>query len=158
MFKLQSPLKNLHLMQYTYRYFFPLLTTVLKLVHFDDFKCFWCFLFHLFHISRSHSGQDWVNSEGGAWGSCHFLVKNCWTLSMVWAGALVNHPSWNGQMCWKSLQKKIHWGQMQPLTIMPASTDADRFLEHSPSGGSLYCEGPVFQKIMPVFFGSFFVY
>ena len=22
-----------------------------------------------------------------------FLFKNCWTLSMVWAGALVNHPS-----------------------------------------------------------------
>ena len=36
-----------------------------------------------------------------------FLVKNCWTLSEVWAGELVNQPSWNGQTCCNSLQEKF---------------------------------------------------
>ena len=40
-----------------------------------------------------------------------FLVKNCWTLSAVWAGALVSHPSWNGQTHWGKSSKKIHWRQ-----------------------------------------------
>ena len=44
----------------------------------------------------------WIGGQGT--GVMPFLVKNCWTLSMVWAGVLLNHPSWNGQMHWKSLQ------------------------------------------------------
>ena len=28
-----------------------------------------------------------------------FLVKNCWTLSVMWAGELPNHPLRNGQVC-----------------------------------------------------------
>ena len=78
-------------------------------------------LFYLFHIcktfpfedffiqgnkqtnkQKSHLGQDQVNRESGAWGSCHFWSK---TLRAVWGGAFINHPSWNGQICWKSLQK-----------------------------------------------------
>ena len=33
-------------------------------------------------------------------------------------------------------------------------TDTDGFLEHSPSGGSLYYKGPALQKIIQGFFGS----
>ena len=33
------------------------------------------------------------------------LVNNCWTLSMVWAGALINRLPWNGQMLWESSKK-----------------------------------------------------
>ena len=68
---------------------------------------------------QSCSRWDWLNREGGSRGVKPFLVKNCWTVSVVWAGVLVNHPSGNGQMCWKSLQK--NWSQMQPLTP-PACT------------------------------------
>ena len=60
-----------------------------------------------------------------------FLVKNCCTLSTMWTGALVNNPSWNGQMHWKSLQKKfteaehslspqcqlVHWYRWFPRTL-----------------------------------------
>ena len=59
-----------------------------------------------------------------------FLVKKCWTLSAMWAGALVNHPSWNGQTCWKSLEKfteatcsqsqqcqLVHWYRWVPRTF-----------------------------------------
>ena len=60
----------------------------------------------------------WIGRMGK--GGMLILVKNCWTLSATWAGALVNHPSRNGQMCWKSLKKKIHWSQIQPLTTPPA--------------------------------------
>ena len=58
-----------------------------------------------------------------------FLVKNCWTLSMVWAGALVNHPSWNGQTCWKSLQRKFPEAERR-LSLVHCT---DGFLEHPPS-------------------------
>ena len=33
-------------------------------------------------------------------------------------------------------------------------TEADGFLEHSLSGGSLHYKGPTLQKIIPVLFGS----
>ena len=56
---------------------------------------------------RSHLVWGWVNRKGGTWGSCWFLVKHCWTLSMRGAGELINHPSWNWQTHCKSLQKKF---------------------------------------------------
>ena len=82
-----------------------------------------------------------------------FLVKNCWTLSAEWAGALVNHPSWNGQMHWKSLQKNA----LKPNAASHNNTswymDTDGFLEHSPSGGSLCYKGPALRKII-LFWGG----
>ena len=72
-------------------------------------------------VARSE-GSDQVNRDNGAWGWCHFGSKNFWTFSAVWAGGLVNHPSWNGQTHWKDLQTKIHWSQIQPLTTAPAGT------------------------------------
>ena len=60
----------------------------------------------LFFIWRNKEKLLGVGSgEWGGWGTgiMLFLVRNCWTLSMVWVGLLINHASWNGQMCWKSL-------------------------------------------------------
>lgn len=48
--------------------------------------------------------------------------------------------------------KKIHQSWTQPHASW--WTDADEILENSPSGGGLYYEGPTFQKIIPVLFGS----
>ena len=48
-----------------------------------------------------------------------FLVKNCRTLSIVWAGALINYPSQNRQTC-RVFQKNSR-SQTQPLT-RPAGT------------------------------------
>ena len=65
-----------------------------------------------------------------------FLVKNCWTLSMVWAGVLVNHPAWKQQTHWKILLKNA----LKPLTASDNNTSSytntDGFLEHSCSMGS----------------------
>ena len=71
-------------------------------------------------------------------GAMPFLVKNCWTLSTVWAGVLVNHPSWNGQTHWKNLPKKF--SEAEPAFHNHASwcADTDGFQKHSPSGGNLY--------------------
>ena len=95
-------------------------------------------------------GSDQVNRAVGAQGSCCFWSKpdEC----SVWCkqvGALVNHPAWNGQMCWKSLQKKKNSLKLTVASHNNASwyADTDGFLEHSPSGGSLYNKGPTLQKI-----------
>ena len=37
----------------------------------------------------------WVGHEGHI-----VLVKNCWTLRVVWESMLIYHPSWNGQIHW----------------------------------------------------------
>ena len=75
------------------------------------------------------------------------------TLSMMWAGELVSHPSWNGQTCWKRLQKKFTEAERSLSQHHQWCTDTDGFLEHSPGGGSLYYKGPALQKIIPVFWG-----
>ena len=99
---------------------------------------FWCFLAFLqfFVLPLPHrqnvslwglfsSGETKNIAPGKIWqigragpGVMSFLVKNCWTLTVVWAGMLVNHPQQNEQMCWKIL--KIHWRWMQPFTTTPA--------------------------------------
>ena len=109
---------TLHWMQYTYRDIFSTAQNSFRTCQ------FWCLLLPLlFFVSplpprwnvslwgvfhhpgkqtnkKSHLGWDWVNREACGMGVMPFLAK-----SMVWAGALVNHPSWNGQTPWKSLQK-----------------------------------------------------
>ena len=137
---------TLHLMQYTYQdtfstaqssfwicwfwyllvllpYFCFTSSTLAKLFPLRDFL--------IWGNEKSLFGWDQVNRESGAWGSCRFLSKNFWTCSMVWAGVLVNHPSWNGQMCRKRLQKKfteakhslsqlcqvVHWYRWVPRTL-----------------------------------------
>ena len=68
-----------------------------------------------------HLVWDWVNRGVGYGDRAVFsqtlLNAQC---GVVWAGALLNHPSWNGQTRWKSLPKKILWSLTQPLTTMPA--------------------------------------
>ena len=76
---------------------------------------------------------DWVHREGGAWRSCQFLVKSCWML--------INHPSWNGQMCWKSLQKNSLKPNAASHNNTSWSTDTYGFLEHTPNGESLDYKG-----------------
>ena len=160
-FKLQSPSKYstfdaIHLSR-----LFPLLKSVVDLVDFDAFLCFCHFLFHLFFFGVMFPFEDFFHpgkqkkSLGEIWWIGRvghrvmlFLVKKCWALRAVWAGALVEYPSWNGQTQWKSLQKNS-------LKLNTAShnntswyTDTDGFLEHSPSQGSLYYKAPSIQKII----------
>ena len=91
-------------------------------------------------------------------GVCHFWSvfdqKNCWTLSMVWAGAHINHSSWNGQTCWKSLQKNSLKPNAASHKNASWFADKDGFLEHSPSRGSLYYKIPACQKIFLFFLGG----
>ena len=96
--------------------------------------------------------MGWIGSIGHR--ATLFLVKNCWTLSAVWAGAPFNHPSWNGQTHWKNLQKKfteaehslsqhhqlVHWYRWVPRTLA--------------RWGSLYYKGPTLQKVIPVLWGA----
>ena len=123
---------------------------------------FWCllvlphFLFHPFRIGKTFPFEDFFHlgnkkksfgvrlGEQGGWGMgvMPFLVKNCRTLSAVWVGVLINHPSWNGQTHWKSLQKKS-------LKLNTASHNnaswymiTDGFLEHSLNRGSLFYMPP----------------
>ena len=99
-------------------------------------------------------------SDYGGWGTgvMPVLVKNCWTLTTVWAAALVYHPSWNGQMSskknsLKESSRKIHWSQTHTACQTNAScyTGTDGLLEHSPSRESLCYKGPTLQKIIPVY-------
>ena len=97
-------------MQYTCRdFFFPHCSK-------QFLNSFCCVLFHLFPISKTFpfedfflSGETNKQTRKVTWGEIRgigrvehgghvlFLVKNCWTLIMEWAGEVVNYPSWNGQ-------------------------------------------------------------
>ena len=64
----------------------------------------------------------------------------------VWAGGLVNHPSWNGQTS-ESLQQKFMEAEhsllkKRQLVHLIQNIWYGGFLEHSPSGGSLYYKRP----------------
>ena len=110
---------------------------------------------------KSHLGRDQVNREVGTWGSCGFWLKTA-EHSTVWAGALISHPSWNGQMRWKS-SKKI---SLKPNAVSHNNTswytDTDGFLEHSPSRGSLYYKKIItifaLQKIITIFWEGALLY
>ena len=164
MFKLQSPSKyspfeEIHPLNHS----FPPLKTVLNSSILLPFSASAIFLFHLFHIGKtfpfdkffhlgkqqqkSRLGLDWMKTEGGAWGSY-------WMVSMVWAGALINYPSWNGQMSWKSLQKKLIEAKCSLSQQCQLVHYTDGFLEPSPGRGSLYYKGPALQKIILIILGS----
>ena len=72
----------------------------------------------------------------------------------MWTGAPVNHPPWNEQMCWKSLQKKFTEAKHSLSQQHQLATDTDEFLEHSCSRGSLYYKEPTLPKITPVLEGG----
>ena len=150
MFKLSHLQSTLHLMQYTYRDVFS--TAQNRFLNFSILMPFstsvlFCFissisvnislwgLFSSGETKKSHSEWDQVNREGGAWGSCHFGWKTDRHSvphgSMVWAGVLINHPSWNGQIHGKSLHKEfteakcslsqqrqlVHWYRWVPRVL-----------------------------------------
>ena len=150
MFKLQSPSKYsrfdaIHLL----RLFFPLLKTVFKHFDFDAFLLPFFptsptsvkhFSLRTFFIwgNKKKSHQVWLGDLERVGHKHHtVLVKNCWTLSVMWAGALVNHPSWNERTCWKSLHKNLLKPNAASHNNTSWYTDIDRFLEHSPSQGNL---------------------
>ena len=64
-------------------------------------------------------------------------VRKC---SVVWACALINHQSWNGQACWVFKKNPLKLNA-DYHNFASWFTDTDGFLEHSPSGGSLYYNG-----------------
>ena len=90
------------------------------------------FLFHFFHMGKTFPFEDffhlgkqtkvtrgkmgWTGRVGN--GCPLFVVKHCWTLSTMWAGVLINHPSWNWQTHWKSL-KNI---SLKPNTVSHNNT------------------------------------
>ena len=96
MFNFSHLQSTLHPMQCTYREGFPLHQMVFELVDFDAFSASALsklFPFQgFFHLGKQKKslGRDLVHREGGAQGSCHFWSK---TAELVWADALVNHPS-----------------------------------------------------------------
>ena len=131
MFKLQSPSKHssfgiIHLSKWFF-HCSKLFLNLLILIPFHE--CFCLFLFHCFSSSKtfpfkncvhlgkqkSHLGQDCGS------GVMLFWVKNCWTLSAVWEGALVNHLSWNGQTQVFKTEAETE-AKTQPFTAMPANT------------------------------------
>ena len=93
---------------------------------------------------KSHSGWDWCT------GAMPFLTEN-WTLSMVWAGVLVNHRSQNGQTHLKSLQKNSPKLNAAAHNNANRYTDTDGFLEHSPSKAACTTRGPPCRRIIPFF-------
>ena len=113
---------------------------------------FWCLLVLLtFFVSpRPHrqnvslqglfsSGKTKKNCWGWDW--MHrgrvVLVKNCWTLTTVWAGVFVNHPLWMHTHI-ESLQKQFTEAECSLSQQRQLVDCTDGFLEHSPSQGSLY--------------------
>ena len=142
MFQLQLPSKYapfaaIHLL----RLFFHCSKQLLNLSILIPLSISAIFCCHLFHIDKIFFFMQ-VNKKSclvtlGKWGRgwgirvMLFYVKNCWTLSTAWMGALVNHPSWNGQMHWNSLQEKfteaehslsqqrqlLHWYRWIPRTL-----------------------------------------
>ena len=98
---------TLYVMQYTYWDVSPTVKTVFELVHTDVFLCF-ChffsplphqqnvFLWGLLHLEETKKKLLMVKlSEWRGWsmGLMSFSVKNCWTISVVWADCLINRPS-----------------------------------------------------------------
>ena len=136
MFKLQSPTKSSSFdVIHVSRHFFHF-SKVFELVNFDAFfgasvmccfisstlaKCFPLRTFFIEGNKKSCSRWDPEKRGGEAW--CHALFgQTLLNTQCDGAGALVNHPSWNGQTSWKSLKKKSLWSQAQPLETTPTGT------------------------------------
>ena len=136
MFKLQSPSKySLFDVIHLPRHFFHCSKQFLNssiLMPFSTSAVF-CFIsstlakrFHskAFSIQvnkKCHSWWDWVNREGGTWGSCHFWSKTAeHSVRCGQVCSLVTHHEITNML--KESSKKIHWNRTQPLTTTPAGT------------------------------------
>ena len=108
----------------------------------------WLIIENTFHLGK----QTKKNVIGGEIGR----IGRVWHGShVVFGQKLLNTPCGVGRCtcespfmkCWKSLPKnslKVHAASYNAKWY----TDTDGFLEHSPSGGSLYYTGPILQKII----------
>ena len=102
-------------------------------------------IFHPGKQKKSCRGwQNQVNREGGACGSCHF-----WSKSAEHSWCPRKSPIMKWANVWKSLPKNSLKPNAASHNNASWYTDTDVFLEHSPSGGSLYYKGPTLQKIIP---------
>ena len=150
---------TLHLMEYTYQDIFPLLKSFWT-------HQYWCLLVLLLFLVSPFlhprnvslwglfSSRETVaeGNIGLVWQVEYrvmpFLDTNYWTLSAVWETVQINHPWWNRQRHWKSLQNNSLKPNAASHNNASWYTDTGEFLEHSPSAGSLYYKGPTFQKII----------
>ena len=99
-----------------------------------------------FHPGKQTKKSFRVRSgEWEGWGleDMLFLVKNCWTLSMVWAP---KSPT----IKWENLLKESSKNSLKPNRASHNNaiwhSDTDGFLEHLLSGGSLYYKGPTLHR------------
>ena len=84
------------------------------------------------HWDHAVLGQKWLNTQCGE-GRCARKSP-----IMKWANALKESSKKNSLKSNAASHNNASW-----------YTDTDGFLEHSPSGGSLYHKGPALQKIIP---------
>ena len=136
MFKLQSPSKyspsdGTHLCRHFFHCSKQFLNSLIFMSFSTSYFCFTSstwekhFPLRTFFIRTNKKRSVGVRSgEQRGWGTrvMLFLVKNCWTLSAVWAGELVTHPfgKWANVLN-ESSKKKFHWSPVQPLTATSAS-------------------------------------
>ena len=111
-------------------------------------------LFALGETKSSHSGWDWVNRKGGAWRSYSFWSKTA--EHSAWCGQCAHKsPIMKWAKCWKRVfQKNFTEAERSLYNNASWYTDTEGFLEHPPSGGSLYYKRPALQKIILGFLGS----
>ena len=132
---------------------------------------FWCLVLLLFFVSPLPHSQNislwglfssWEIKKKVAWGEIVRIGRVDhrghadfgWKFSVVWADTLVNHPSWNGQVHCKSLQKKFTEAKPDPHNTASWYTDTDGFLGHSHCGRKpVYYKKPALQKIILGFSG-----
>ena len=102
-------------------------------------SAFFVCLFYLSHMGKTFLFENFFHlnkqQQKVIWGEIRWIgrVRHCWTLSVVWAGELINHPSWHGQTCWKSVQKNSLKTDRASHSNANWYTDTDGFLEHAPS-------------------------
>ena len=173
MFKLQSPSKSslfdaIHLSRC---FFSPaqkfLNSSILMPFSASAIFCFTsststkCFPLKTFFIQGNKKRRlrwwDQVNREGMGKRVMLFLVKNFGTLSGQVCSQITHHEM--GKHIERVFQKNSLKLNAASRNNTSWSTDTDGFLEHSPSGGSLYYKRPALQKIIlvVVFFFFFFL-
>ena len=107
----------------------------------------WKFFSSRGNKKKIHSGMiGWIRRLGH--GGRVICAQKLLNLSMVWAGVLIYHPPWNGQI--ERVFKK-HSLKLNAASHKSASwyTDTDRFLEHSSRRAWLYYKRTTFRKIIP---------
>ena len=135
---------------------------------------FWClsvllpFLSsHLFHVDKTFSSEDFFHpwkQQKVTWGETAWIGRVGHRGSAVFGQKLLNIQHSVGRcahksliMKWETLKESSKKNSLKPNEASHNNTswytDTDGFLEHSPSGGSLYYKGPTLQKIIEVLRG-----